>query len=257
MITSLCFPNGVPVIESSDAPDLKQYHYDPLVFLSTAENGDVTFGLICFAQDIIDYDSEKDVYLTAPLAYCFLSKVPFFPLHFGILSTVASCDKDEFSNESSLVLKTLSNYMQLTVPEPGGVIKAAALNEPKSQIHFTCPVPDEIGTCTADLQLDWGLPVLLQKLSTKSLLRILACVMLEQHIVIVSPIRRLLSAAVLGLSAIVSPFHLQCVVITELPCKRAFFFCRFISWLNCNSESGIILASSSAVHRRHSAERAA
>jgi len=165
--------------------------------------------------------------------YCFLSKFPFFRLHFeamysllarerlyrieSFMNYMSSMTLDPFApaaatpQESNQVLAIVQAYYDKFVPKEGSTLKFSLPGELRS-FEFTCPPGNE------DIQIaEWGIPTLFHKLSLHNIITLLTAILIEKQTIIVCNNLGYLSAVTLSLLPLLRPYVYQGVFVPILP----------------------------------------
>jgi len=114
--------------------------------------------------------------------------------------------------EMKKVLISLVEYASLTVPDDSYRFYLACRTEPFSLIRPSVGLGEE-----SELTMRYATELVFRAVSTKVLLQLLAAILLEYKVIIVSHNYRLLSTFVLGLMPLLRPFEYQSSVIPILP----------------------------------------
>ena len=176
----------------------------------------------------------KPAAVVAPRCYCFLSRFPFFHLHFEVLYALlarerlfnVTClmggvsDKDrehEKQQSATEITQILSEYRAKPVPAIGQSLSFKLPGELRS-LDFSCPEGNE------DMILaEWCVPILCSHVSPKTLVKVFICALLEQRIIFVCEDLGILSAALLAVIPLLFPYVWQSVFLPVLPENMAEF----------------------------------
>jgi len=193
----------------------------------------------------------QNVYLTKRI-YCFVSRFPFFKLHFDVLfgiiarerlylleedyltnpfglismepnlkgsdnnakgSSEASSDNLSSQSEENEVISILKTYNAFTVPRQGEYLSFNLLGA-VSALRFHCPIGDE-----DQIIAEWSFPTLFGTMRTDSIITLLTYALLEYRILIVCPNIGVVSSLVLSFIPLLRPYTWQGALIPILPVK--------------------------------------
>eukprot|EP00026_Physarum_polycephalum_P003351 Phypoly_transcript_03361.p1 GENE.Phypoly_transcript_03361~~Phypoly_transcript_03361.p1 ORF type:complete len:700 (+),score=107.38 Phypoly_transcript_03361:131-2230(+) len=165
--------------------------------------------------------------VSAPRAYCFISRFPFIQLHFHVLFSIIererllllacySNDKtyarDVQSNLATSIVEYYYNYKKV---DPGPYISLLLPSIPgdQKQERFYCPADD------ARLLAGWGLFYVFDKVAVEDILLMFSFIMQEQSVLVVCKQPGVLSAVIITLVSLLKPFYWQCAIVPILPKK--------------------------------------
>eukprot|EP01117_Protostelium_nocturnum_P003535 TRINITY_DN1461_c0_g2_i1.p1 TRINITY_DN1461_c0_g2~~TRINITY_DN1461_c0_g2_i1.p1 ORF type:complete len:546 (-),score=165.92 TRINITY_DN1461_c0_g2_i1:111-1748(-) len=155
----------------------------------------------------------------APRCYCFLSRFPFFTVHFEVIYSILalerlrkvedSCGLSE-EDEYGSIHELLDSYY---AKEPSMESERLEFQLPNLRaINFACSPGDE------DKKLaEWGIASLFQTLSLNSIYAIYRSLLLEKQVLLISKDLGLLSRIGMSLIPLLKPFVLQGPFIPILP----------------------------------------
>eukprot|EP01119_Soliformovum_irregulare_P017830 TRINITY_DN5357_c0_g1_i1.p2 TRINITY_DN5357_c0_g1~~TRINITY_DN5357_c0_g1_i1.p2 ORF type:complete len:578 (-),score=183.77 TRINITY_DN5357_c0_g1_i1:70-1803(-) len=243
-VANFCFPRGIEVVchertkSASDQLELMFGQFSKVegtdssfIFLISGEEN-ILYGVCVLQPELItDYSSFVAAPPTltsrgvcdffAPRCYCFLSRFPFFSVHFEVLYSILARNRlrrislavgvqdEEKKGESEIDL--VKAYYQKEVPTESNGLKFNLPGELRS-LEFVCPPGDE------DRQMaEWGLVTLFKLLSLKNIMTLFTCVMLEKSIIFFSHDVGLLSACTLSIIPLLRPYVFQGPFIPVLP----------------------------------------
>lgn len=174
-----------------------------------------------------DFANKKDALLvSARRCYLFISRFPFFQLHFDVLYSLIARDrlyrqsrmedvKERGENKTSvamgLIRQTLDAYYHQRVAEMGTTVSFSIPGEIRT-IQFVCPPSDDVGSLA-----DWCVACLLRVLSADNIVKFFNAIVLEHRIVLISSNLGILSAVGLSLIPLLRPLIWQGAFIPILP----------------------------------------
>lgn len=174
-----------------------------------------------------DFANKKDALLvSARRCYLFISRFPFFQLHFDVLYSLIARDrlyrqsrmedvKERGENKTSvamgLIRQTLDAYYHQRVAEMGTTVSFSIPGEIRT-IQFVCPPSDDVSSLA-----DWCIACLLRVLSADNIVKFFNAIVLEHRIVLISSNLGILSAVGLSLIPLLRPLIWQGAFIPILP----------------------------------------
>jgi hypothetical protein len=244
ILKSFCFPGGVEIKPVKTETELNSVIFGSLSQLETAENSFVyvitddhlyygtcviTHELLrepgCILEsNMVNPPSSLDPYITKR-CYCFISRFPFFNLHFEVLYSILAKDRlyrltklqnrnfnKEDAEAAAYEIKTLlAFYHNQTVPKAGSTMGFQLPGELRS-LEFKVPACDDDTSMS-----DWSIPCLFRLLPLEMIVDLFTAVLLEYKIVLVCDNMGVLSAIGLSLLSILRPYIWQGVFIPILP----------------------------------------
>lgn len=174
-----------------------------------------------------DFANKKDAILvSAKRCYLFISRFPFFQLHFDVLYSLIARDrlyrqsrmeevKERGENKTSvatgLIRQTLEAYYRQKVAEMGTTVSFSIPGEIRT-IQFVCPPSDDVSSLA-----DWCVACLLRVLSADNIIKFFNAIVLEHRIVLICANLGILSAVGLSLIPLLRPLIWQGAFIPILP----------------------------------------
>lgn len=164
--------------------------------------------------------------VSAKRCYLFISRFPFFQLHFDVLYSLIARDrlyrqsrmeevKERGENETSvatgLIRQVLDAYYRQKIAEMGTTVSFSIPGEIRT-IQFVCPPSDDVSSLA-----DWCVACLLRVLSTDNIIKFFNAMVLEHRIVLISSNLGILSAVALSLIPLLRPLIWQGAFIPILP----------------------------------------
>ena len=174
-----------------------------------------------------DFANKKDaVLVSAKRCYLFISRFPFFQLHFDVLYSLIARDrlyrqsrmeevKERGENKTSvamgLIRQTLDAYYHQKIAEMGTTVSFSIPGEIRT-IQFVCPPSDDVSSLA-----DWCVACLLRVLSYDNIIKFFNAIVLEHRIVFICANLGILSAVGLSLIPLLRPLIWQGAFIPILP----------------------------------------
>jgi hypothetical protein len=196
---------------------------DGLSFVSKvkveSDGGDEKSGV---EEEGSDGEASDEGYIVAPRCYMFLTRFPFFSTHFQVLYSLLGLERtrrmfakmvpDEASAPSE-VLALLEQYYSFDVPS--GEL-SLSINLPEEHLNFVCPAGDD------DSQLiDYCMACLIKLTPLPMLLQVLAALLQEHQVLIISDQVSIVSALCMGLIPLMRPYVWQGTFIPVVPSSLA------------------------------------
>jgi len=173
------------------------------------------------------FAAKKDaVLVSTKRCYLFISRFPFFQLHFDVLYSLIARDRlyrqsrmeeikergeNKTSVASGLIRQTLEAYYHQKIAEMGTTVSFSIPGEIRT-IQFVCPPSDDVSSLA-----DWCVACLLRVLSFENIIKFFNAIVLEHRIVLICSNLGILSAVALSLIPLLRPLIWQGAFIPILP----------------------------------------
>jgi hypothetical protein len=174
-----------------------------------------------------NFKARKDaVMVSTKRCYLFISRFPFFQLHFDILYSLIARDRlyrqsrleevkergeNKTSVASGLIRQTLDAYYNQKIAEMGTTLSFSIPGEIRT-IQFVCPPSDDVSSLA-----DWCVACLLRVLSFENIIKFFNAIVMEHRIVLICSNLGVLSAVALSLIPLLRPLIWQGAFIPILP----------------------------------------
>ncbi|XP_049851409.1 DENN domain-containing protein 4C-like isoform X3 [Schistocerca gregaria] len=170
-------------------------------------------------QNVVKFASSRRCYI-------FVSRFPFFQLHFSVLYSLLARDRlyrqsqlessanygeNNIDVASGLIRQTLEAYRRQEIAKMGSTLSFSIPGEIRT-IQFVCPPPDDVSSLS-----DWCVACLLRVLSVPNIMTYFNAMVLDQRIALVCHNLGILSAVALSLIPLLRPFVWQGAFIPILP----------------------------------------
>jgi hypothetical protein len=174
-----------------------------------------------------EFKARKDaVMVCTKRCYLFISRFPFFQLHFDVLYSLIARDRlyrqsrledvkergeNKTSVASGLIRQTLEAYYSQKIAEMGTTVSFSIPGEIRT-VQFVCPPSDDVSSLA-----DWCVACLMRVLSFENIIKFFNAIVMEHRIVFICSNLGILSAVGLSLIPLLRPLIWQGAFIPILP----------------------------------------
>lgn len=170
--------------------------------------------------------AKSGVTIAAKRCYIFITRFPFFQLHFDVLYSLIARDRlykqsrmedikergeNKTSVASGLIRQVLGEYYKQKIAEMGTTMNFSIPGEIRT-VQFVCPPSDDVSSLA-----DWCVACLLRVLSHDNIIKFFNAIVLEHRIVLICSNLGVLSAVGLSLIPLLRPLIWQGAFIPILP----------------------------------------
>ncbi|KAJ8612927.1 hypothetical protein CTAYLR_006172 [Chrysophaeum taylorii] len=238
-VAPFCFPDGVQLEERRDDEAIETFAFH----VAPSSQSKKLYGACCVDRRATALDDGGSV-ATIPRCFCLLSKIPCIDLHCRVLESVVRHAKTMIDPTEAkvrdVVRSLLIDYAALSVPAPGSEIRFAIVPGAAEKTVFRRPpahryadLLDEVRCkmttvppamswtlpeyAALDATADWSVPLLLAALPARQLVRVVAAVLCELQVVLLSSACSLGAAACLSLATLARPLLWVGPLVPVLP----------------------------------------
>jgi hypothetical protein len=170
--------------------------------------------------------AKDQVTVATKRCYLFISRFPFFQLHFDVLYSLIARDRlyrqsrmedvkergeNKTSVASGLIRQTLEAYYNQKIAEMGTTVSFSIPGEIRT-VQFVCPPSDDVSSLA-----DWCVACLMRVLSFENIIKFFNAIVLEHRIALICSNLGILSAVGLSLIPLLRPLIWQGAFIPILP----------------------------------------